>query len=154
LKFITLCPQFWELEVGCDLIGSSFLLLSIWYSTQEGLVVYWARKLPKMNIEGEIFKSSLFTNNFKLEDGFWPFIKIRKQKWGLSGHLLNLLYLINICRRYLKSKSFFLTSIICMVCTCCKWASIGLWIGGASLCLLFILELLILPLTSYGYSWM
>jgi hypothetical protein len=30
-------------------------------------------------------------NDFELEDGLWLFVKIRRHRWGLSGHLFYLI---------------------------------------------------------------
>jgi hypothetical protein len=158
------------------MVSLTFFLVDIdLISISTSFILSWAIILPKMNIDCEIFKCSLLTNSFELEDGLWIFVKIRRHRWRLSGHLHyliricrwnswsklsghflcltricrwhpwsklsgHLLYLIRICRRHSKSKFFILTRMVSVVCTCYKWAGIGVWVGDASLCLLFILE--------------
>jgi hypothetical protein len=94
----------------------SFLVSINSVSNLRSLVPYWAKKLPKVNIENEIFNHRLLTNGFELKDRLWLFVKNVKLRWRLNNHFL---YLISICGR---SKSFILKS---MVCTRCKWVGIG-----------------------------
>jgi hypothetical protein len=110
------------LEVGSGLIGFSFLLLSIWYPTQQVCFHIEQENFQKQTLimRASSAHFSQTALNLKMEFGsLWRLGDVDEDQ------VVIFFYLIKNCRRYSKSKSFILTGIVCVVCACYKWGGIG-----------------------------